>query len=153
MKMLTWGACVVCVCVLRTIIIDISSGDARNAEPSHLDITNIPATLRPPACPDGSPQHSTPTHDMCPFDEDKLIPVSAVAGGGGISPLPVFTLGLLALLWVWVLDEAMLPARLRRRTFGTAGPKGGCRYRCRCRVCTLRIQAQGQPLHDVRNVA
>lgn len=128
-----------------------SSGDARNVQRRHRDITDIPAALRPPSCPDGSPQHGTPTNDMCPFDEGKPISVGAVASGGGISPLPVFTIGLLALLWVWVLDEAMLPARLRKRAFRTAGRKGGCR--CRCRVCTLRIQAQGQPLHDVHDVA
>jgi len=126
-----------------------SGGDARHIQRRHRDITDIPAALRPPSCPDGSPQHSTPTNEMCPVDEGNPIPMGAVAGGGGISPLPAFTIGLLALLWVWVLDEAMLPARLRKITFRTAGRKGGCR----CRVCTLRIQAQGQPLHDVHNVA
>jgi len=142
------------VCVfLRTIVIHISSGDANNAQRRHCDITEIPAALCPPSCPKGSPQHSSPTNDMCPFDEDKPISIAAVAGGGGISPLPVFTIGLLALLWVWVLDEAMLSARLRKRTSGMAGRKGGCRCRCRCRVCTLRVQAQGQPLHDVRDAA
>jgi len=139
----------VCVC-LRTIVIDISSGDSKNAQQRDCDIPEIPAALCLPSCPKVSPQRSPPTDEMSPFDENKPISVSTVAGGGGISPLPVFTIGLLALLWVWILDEAMLPARLRKRTSGMAGRKGGCR--CRCRVCTLRVQAQGQPLHDVRDV-
>jgi hypothetical protein len=151
--MLTWGARASCVCMcLRTIVCDNSSDDAKNTQQRHCAIPEIPATLCPRSCPRGSLQRSPPANDMCPFDEDKPISVSTVAGGVGISPLPVFTIGLLALLWVWVLDEAMLPARLRKRTSETAGRKGGCRCRCRCRVCTLRVQAQGQPLHDVRDV-
>jgi hypothetical protein len=87
---------------------------------------------------------------MCPFTFREDIPVSVA--GGGVNPLPVLTIGLLALFWVWILDETMIPARLRRATFEkAAGQKGTCM--CRCRVCTLRIQARGQPLHDVRDVA
>src|SRR5260221_13310478 len=121
------------VCVLlRTIVIDISSGDAKNAQRRHCDITEIPTALRPPSCPKGSPQHSPPTSDMCPFDEDKPISIAAVAGGGGISLLPVFTIGLLALLWVWVLDEAALRAPLpqetsRKAAVGVRLPRGCAR--------------------------
>lgn len=154
-KMLTlrWDTRIVCV-FSHAIVIDVSSGDSKDTQQRHCDITEIPAVLRPPSCPKpkGSLQHSPPTNYMCTFAEDKPVSVSTAAGGGGISPLPVFAIGLLALLWVWVLDEAVLPARLSKRTSGAAARKGGCRCRCRCRVCTLRVQAQGQPLHDVRDV-
>ena len=132
MRMLTWGAGAVCV-FMRTNIIDISNGDARNVQQRHRDITDIPAALCPQSCPDGSPQHSAPTNGMFPFGEDQPISVGAVAGGGGISPLPVFIIELLALLWAWVLDEATLPARLRKRTFGTTGGKASVSVGCvRC---------------------
>ncbi len=138
------------VCFLGAIIvIYISSGGAVNPHHRQRNVTDLSAAVYPVQCPDGSLQHSIPAGHMCPFKEDAL--VSTAGGGNGISPLPVFTVGLLALLWVWILDEAILPARLRREMLWRIGGKGGCQ--CRCRVCTLRIQARGQPLHDVREVA
>jgi len=135
--------------VVCAIIIHVSSDGARTAHRrQQRNIADLSVTLRPPRRLDGSPQNGTPAGYMCPFRED--IPISVA--GGGVSPLPVLTIGLLVLFWVWILDETMLPARLRRATFEkAAGQKGTCR--CRCRVCTLRIQARGQPLHDVRDVA
>lgn len=72
-------------------------------------------------------------------------------------PFLAFIVGSLALLWVCAIDEAMiLRPRLRLRLRFGSGPldetamgreKGGCR----CRVCTLRMQARGQPLHDVND--
>jgi hypothetical protein len=150
------GACV--VCFLCAIIIIVTSDGAKNAHHPRQqhNITALPTVPRlPPCLNDGSPQNGSPAGYMCPFREDT--PVSAAGGGGGgivgVSPLSVLTIGLLALLWMWVLDETRLPARLRRGTTleKEVGQKGACR--CRCRVCTLRIQARGQPLHDVRDVA
>ena len=68
------------------------------------------------------------------------------SGGGGSAPTPTpaLAVGLLALLWVWVLDGAALSLRVRSGRIDAAR-----RDACRCRVCTLRIQARGQPLHDV----
>jgi hypothetical protein len=140
-------------------------GDSTSAEyahhprqqQQHNNITALPTVLRPPPClNDGSPQNGTPAGYMCPFFREDTPPVSAAGGSGGIvgvNLLPVFTIGLIALLWVWILDETKLPARLRRGTTfeKEVGQKGACR--CRCRVCTLRIQARGQPLHDVRDGA
>ena len=74
-------------------------------------------------------------------------------------PFLAFLVGSLALFWVWAIDEAMIlrpRLRLRLRLRLGSGPldetamgreKGGCR----CRVCTLRMQARGQPLHDVND--
>ncbi|KAI9445993.1 hypothetical protein H4582DRAFT_520389 [Lactarius indigo] len=59
------------------------------------------------------------------------------------APVPALAVGLIALLWVWVLDGAPLPRWVRGRA--VAARNGACR----CRVCTLRMQARGQPLHDV----
>jgi hypothetical protein len=145
--------------VVGAIIIYVRSDDARTAHRrQQRNIADLSATLCPPPCLDGSPRNGTPAGYMCPFREDT--PSSDAGGGGGgggggvggVGPLPVLTIGLLALFWVWILDETMLPARLRRATFEkAAGQRGTCR--CRCRVCTLRIQARGQPLHDSRDVA
>ena len=144
-KTLTWGR-MYCVCSLS----DVTSDDAGSRQ--QRNITDLTAALRPLPCLDGSPQTGTPTGSMSPFREDTHVSAGSGGSGGGVGPLPVLTIGLLALLWVWALDETMLPARLRRGTFErVAGQKGGCR--CRCRVCTLRIQARGQPLHDVHDVA
>ena len=88
--------------------------------------------------------------------------VPDAAGGGtppSTTPFPFLALivGSLALLWVWAIDEAMiLRPRLRLRLRLGSGTldetamgreKGGCR----CRVCTLRMQARGQPLHDIND--
>ncbi|KAH9070995.1 hypothetical protein EDB83DRAFT_2517564 [Lactarius deliciosus] len=63
------------------------------------------------------------------------------------APVPALAIGLIALLWVWVLDGATVPLRVR---MWACGPAGAARNgACRCRVCTLRMQARGQPLHDV----
>ncbi|KAH9160850.1 hypothetical protein EDB89DRAFT_836230 [Lactarius sanguifluus] len=63
------------------------------------------------------------------------------------APVPALAIGLIALLWVWVLDGAMVPLRIRTWVCGPAGAaRNGV---CRCRVCTLRMQARGQPLHDI----
>jgi len=89
---------------------------------------------------------------------DDSAPVSDV--GGDTTPTASFLflaliVGFLGLLWVWVwvwaMDEAMiLRPRLRLRSgmpdeAAMGREKGGCR----CRVCTLRMQARGQPLHEV----
>ena len=139
--------------VVYAIIICVSSDGARTTHRrQQRNIADLSATLRPLPCLDGSPQNGTPAGYMCPFREDTPISVASNGGGSGVNPLPVLTIGLLALFWVWILDETMLPARLRRGTIEkAAGQKGTCR--CRCRVCTLRIQARGQPLHDARDVA
>jgi hypothetical protein len=70
-------------------------------------------------------------------------------------PFLALIVGSLALLWVWAIDEVMilrprLRLRLRSGTLEKTAmgrEKGGCR----CRVCTLRMQARGQPLHDVND--
>lgn len=118
-----------------------------------------------PECLDGIPQNSTPEgylHLRPSSNEDRDTPVAAAAGAGGAanasSPLLALAVGLLTLLWMWVIEGrwAMLPARLRggRTTLGglELGQKNG--RACRCRVCMLRMQAQGQPLHHgIRNEA
>lgn len=81
--------------------------------------------------------------------------------GGGTSPTPfpffAFIFGLLALLWVWAIleDEAMnlwLRLRLRLRSgILDETAMGREKNGCRCRVCTLRMQDFGQPLHDVKD--
>jgi hypothetical protein len=96
-----------------------------------------------------------------PFDNDDDS-AHVPAAGGGTTPTPnthfpflALIVGSLALLWVWAIDEAMilrprLRLRLRSRALDETAmgrEKGGCR----CRVCTLRIQARGQPLHDVND--
>ncbi len=84
---------------------------------------------------DDSQQNGTPAR--------YLYPLSTMIA----APAPALAVGLLALLWVWVLDGAVLPHRMRRLAHGRAAAarKGACR----CRVCTLRMQARGLPLHDV----
>ncbi|KAH9019131.1 hypothetical protein EDB85DRAFT_2154029 [Lactarius pseudohatsudake] len=62
------------------------------------------------------------------------------------APVPALAIGLIALLWVWVLDGAM---ELRVRTWACGSVGAARNGACRCRVCTLRMQARGQPLHDV----
>ena len=102
-------------------------------------------------CLDGSSdaqpqQNGTPTRRY-------LYPLSSMiaapAGATLAAPAPALAVGLLTLLWIWVLDDmAVLPRGWARGRAAVAGRKGGV---CRCRVCTLRIQARGQPLHDVRS--
>lgn len=58
---------------------------------------------------------------------------------------PALAVGLLALLWIWVLDGAVTVLSLRARGRAGAARKGACR----CRVCALRMQARGRPLHDI----
>lgn len=146
-----------------------SGGDSGNADcrrqRNNSDFLPL-AALRPPQTQslylDGksNPQNSsTPTSEcLRPStndDDDDDAPVSdavAVAGGDPTQPTTPFPLlvltVLLALFWVWLIDEAR--PRLRLRRGAAVREKGGCR----CRVCTLRIQARGQPLHDVsENVA
>jgi hypothetical protein len=102
-----------------------------------------------------------------PFDDDEDDSAHVPDAGGGSStptpttPFPFLALivGSLALLWVWAIDEAMIlrprlwlrfQLRLRSGVLDETvmgREKGGCR----CRVCTLRIQARGQPLHDVND--
>ncbi|KAI0291077.1 hypothetical protein B0F90DRAFT_407730 [Multifurca ochricompacta] len=77
-------------------------------------------------------------------------------GGNGVTrvgsvpaPVPAIALGSLALFWACLLEEAALfPLWLRRDAEGgkAAAAKKG---RCRCRVCILRTQARGHPLHTV----
>jgi hypothetical protein len=85
------------------------------------------------------PQNGTPALN--------LSAVIATPASGGSPPAPALAVGLLALLWVWVLDGAVLSLRVRGLARGRAD--AARRDACRCRVCTLRIQARGLPLHDV----
>ncbi|KAH9989084.1 hypothetical protein BJV74DRAFT_458506 [Russula compacta] len=84
--------------------------------------------------------------------EDRGTSVTAAGGAANAgSPLLALAVGLLVLLWMWMIEGgAMLPARLRRGTTTLErlelGQKKNGRT-CRCRVCMLRMQAQGQPLH------
>lgn len=150
-----------------------NSHDSGNADykqqRNNSDLLPLPATaaLRPPQRQsrylDGnSNPNSSARSSGCmdpPFnDDDDSAHVPDAGGGGGSTPTPTtafpflaLIVGSLALLWVWAIDEAMIlrpRLRLRLRS-GTAmeREKGGCR----CRVCTLRIQARGQPLHDVKD--
>lgn len=94
----------------------------------------------PLLCLDGS-GGSDSQHDGTPVRY--LYPLSTMMA----APVPALAVGLIALLWVWVLDGAMVPLRVRTWACGPAGAaRNGA---CRCRVCTLRMQARGQPLHDV----
>ncbi|KAI0289854.1 hypothetical protein BC826DRAFT_970753 [Russula brevipes] len=115
---------------------------------SHL----LPATLRPPRWLDDGPQNSTPADYLRPSDrvDEGDTSVSAAGAESGASPLLALIIGLLALLWMWVIndDVMLLQTRLRRGALRGAERKSGCR----CRVCILRIQARGQPLHNVRVV-
>ncbi|KAH8998289.1 hypothetical protein EDB86DRAFT_829884 [Lactarius hatsudake] len=91
----------------------------------------------PLLCLDGSSGGSDSQQDGYPY------PLSTMMA----APVPALAIGLIALLWVWVLDGAMVPLRVRTWACGPAGAaRNGA---CRCRVCTLRMQARGQPLHDV----
>ena len=130
----------------------------------------LPATaaLRPPQnqsrCLDGNctPQNSSAPSSGCihsPFNNDDDSAHVPDAGGGSTptptNPFPFLALivGSLALLWVWAIEETViLWPRLRLRSgtldeMAMGREKGGCR----CRVCTLRMQAHGQPLHDVKD--
>ena len=108
----------------------------------------LSGVFSPPLCLDGSgagsndsPQNGTPARYLCP-----LSAMIAEPAGGSTAPTPVLAVGLLALLWVWVFDGAVLPPlRLWARGRAAAARKDACR----CRVCTLRMQARGQPLHDI----
>ena len=84
-------------------------------------------------------QNGTPTRYLYPLS------TRVVAVPAGVAPAPALAVGLLALLWVWVLDGEVLPLWVRRWARGRAAAKGVCR----CRVCTLRMQARSRPLHDV----
>ena len=101
------------------------------------------------------PQNSTPASGP-PFNNDDA-PVSNVADRSPTTsiPCPLLTIvGLLALFWVWVIDGTVMVLqprlRLRRGTFGRAAVTGREKGGCRCRVCILRVQANGRPLHNVR---
>jgi hypothetical protein len=74
------------------------------------------------------------------------MPVTAAGDSGGGGPVPVLAISLIALLWVWIFDGAMQVSRLRKVARGRGLVRNAG---CRCRVCTLRTQARGQPLHDV----
>lgn len=102
-----------------------------------------------------NPLNSTPALRP-PFNNDNNdAPVSDAANPSPTThiPLPLLTIvGLLALFWVWVIDGSITiqpRLRLRRGMFGKAAVMGREKGGCRCRVCTLRMQAHGQPLHDV----
>ena len=73
---------------------------------------------------------------------------TTIAAPARAASAPALAVGLLMLLWVWVFDGEVLPVRVcgRARGRAAAARKGVCR----CRVCTLRMQARGRPLHDVR---
>src|SRR5712671_2969485 len=111
------------------------------------DTDTTRAALCSPQDLNGGPQNISPAGYLCTIKEDTPTPADR-ASNGGVSALPALTFGLCALLWAWVLDVTLLQARamLRRGTPGRVGTNGGW---CRCRVCTLRTQAHGQPLHDV----
>ncbi|KAI9450727.1 hypothetical protein BJY52DRAFT_1227059 [Lactarius psammicola] len=103
----------------------------------------LSGALCPLHCLDGSSSGS----DGCDSQQNGtperyLYPLSTMIA----APAPALTVGLLTLLWVWVLDGAVLPLRVRALARGRAAAarKGACR----CRVCTLRMQARGRPLHD-----
>ncbi len=138
------------------------------------DLPPLPATaaLRPAQSQQSlylegnrNPQNTSTPASECmqpPFNsDDDSVPVSDASGGPTpTTPFPFLALivGSLALLWVCAIDDAMvIRPRFRLRSgHGThdgaamGREKGGCR----CRVCTLRMQARGQPLHDVNdNVA
>jgi len=166
--------------MLLTYVSRCSSHDSGNADykqqRNNSDLLPLPVTaaLRPPQSQgrylDGNrnPQNSSSPssgHMHPPFynDDDSA---NVPDAGGGSTPTPTPTtpfpflalfVGSLALLWVWATDEAMiLRPRLWLRFRLRSGAldetvmgreKGGCR----CRVCTLRIQARGQPLHDVND--
>jgi hypothetical protein len=145
-----------------------SSRDSRNADTDYKqqrnnsDLLPLPATaaFRPPQNQslylDGNSSRPASRCLYPPLNNnaDDSAPVSD-AGGDTTPTGPLLFLGLivglLAMLWVWALDEAMiLRPRLRLRSgmpdeAAMGREKGGCR----CRVCTLRMQARGQPLHEV----
>ncbi|KAF8263055.1 hypothetical protein EI94DRAFT_1741908, partial [Lactarius quietus] len=103
-------------------------------------VTRDTLSIRPPLCLDGSsssdsPQNGTPAGAYA-------YPLSAPTAAGP-APAPVLAIGMLAMLWFWVLDAAAVPGWARGRA--DAARKDVCR----CRVCTLRMQARGLPLHDV----
>ncbi len=66
-------------------------------------------------------------------------PLSAMTIAAAPPPPPALAVGLLALLWIWILDEAFFRER------GRAGVARNGGASCRCRVCTLRMQARGRP--------
>lgn len=142
------------------------------------DLLPLPATaaLRPPQSQNlyldniniNDPQKSSAPSSGCmhsPFNNDDGTAQVPNAGGRSThthihthnptTPFPflVLIVGSLALLWVWTIEEAMILRPwlwLRSGTIDEAAmgrEKGGCR----CRVCTLRMQARGQPLHDVND--
>ena len=107
----------------------------------------LSGVLSPPLCLDGSgtgsndsPQNGTSARYLYP-----LSAMIAAPAGGSTAPTPVLAIGLLVLLWIWVLDGAVLPP-LRLWAGGRAAARKDA---CRCRVCTLRMQARGRPLHDI----
>jgi hypothetical protein len=160
----------VCACSISRC----GSGDSGNADCGQqrnnsdpLLPSATPAALRPPdnqsVYPlderNSKPQNSTPAPESLrpPSNHgDDDAPVSEAADPRPTTthiPFPVLAIvGLLALFWVWVIDGTMMlrPRLGYRSGRAAAREKGGCR----CRVCTLRMQARGQPLHDVsENVA
>jgi len=170
----------IAVLILLTYVSRCSSHDSGNADykqrRNNSDFLPLPATaaLRPPQSQsrylDGNinPQNSSAPSSGCMHssfnnNDDDSAHVPDAAGGDSTptptTPFPFLALivGSLALLWVWAIDEAMiLRPRLRLRLRLRSGTldktamgreKGGCR----CRVCTLRMQARGQPLHDVND--
>lgn len=137
------------------------SGNADHKQQrNNSDLLPLPATaaLCPlqtqSRCLDGN---ANPQNTSAPSSGRLQSPFDA---SGGSTPTPAPTnffpflaliVGSLALLWVWAIDEAMiLRLRIRSETpdeIAMRQEKGGCR----CRVCTLRMQARGQPLHDVKD--
>lgn len=155
-----------CLCVLISKCGSSDSGNADCRQQRNNTDPLLPpaasAALRPPNnesvyALDGrnsNPQNSTPA-SRPPFTNDDA-PVSDAADRSPTTSIPfplLFIVGLLALFWAWVIDGTVMlqpRLRLRRGTFGKAAVTGREKGGCRCRVCILRIQANGQPLHDVR---
>lgn len=160
-------------------IVRCSSHDSGNTDykqqRNNSDLLPLPATaaLRPPPSQnlylDGNndPQKSSAPSSGCmhsPFNNDDDSAQVPNAGGGSThththtpttTPFQflVLIVGSLALLWVWTIEEAMILRPwlwLRSGTLDGAA-MGREKGRCRCRVCTLRKQARGQPLHDVND--
>jgi len=114
-----------------------------HASNQHNDLDATRSALCSPQDLDSAPQNISPAGYLGPINEDTQTSTDR-ASDGGVSAMPALTLGLCALLWAWVLDVTPRLARFRRGTLERVGRKG----RCRCRVCVLRTQAQGQPLHS-----
>lgn len=174
---LAGGIAVPVFLILLTYVSRCSSRDSGNADykqqRNNSDLLPVPATaaLRPPQSQsrylngNSNPQNNSAPSSGCmhsPFDNDDDSAHDPDAGDGSSTPAPTtpfpflaLIAGSLALLWMWAIDEAMIlrPRPWLRLRSGALDEtvmgreKGGCR----CRVCTLRIQAHGQPLHDVND--